>query len=143
MMRPLLRYAVDFIGTADWHGGRDKEQALQMVSADRDHAEAKLQAMTPAARKELQGKANGWAQRVLAVTRTDDADSDTAAADIFRTLGPRSPEEVEAIRGAIRQNTGGKHSVYEELDRSLSGGTEDEAVAGLSGDPVKAAWAGL
>ncbi len=143
MMRPLLRYAVDFIGTADWHGGRDKEQALQMVSADRDHAEAKLQAMTPAARKELQGKANGWAQRVLAVTRTDDADSDTAAADIFRTLGPRSPEEVEAIRGAIRQNTGGKHSVYEELDRSLSAGTEDEAVAGLSGDPVKAAWAGL
>lgn len=133
----------DFVGHADWHGGRDKEQALHMISAERDQAEAKIQAMTPAARKELEAKANGWAQRVLAVTRTDDADSDTAAADIFRTLGSRSPEEVEAIRVAVQKNTAGKHSIYEELDRSLSGGTEDEAVAGLSGDPVKAAWAGL
>lgn len=133
----------DFIETADWHGERDKQQALNMISPERDRAAEGLAQMTPQARKELDTKANGWAQRVLAVTRPDDTGSDTAAADIFRVLGPRSPEEIEAVRAAIRRNTNGQHSAYEELDRSLSGGTEDEAVAGLSGNPVQATWAGL
>ncbi len=132
----------EFIQTADWDGGRDKEEALRLISPERDAAAEKIKAMSPDERKKLEGKANDWAQRVLAVTRIEDADSDTAAADIFRTLGPRSPEEVEMIRAAVRRNTGG-HGIYEELDRSLSGNTEDEAVAGLSGDPVQAAWAGL
>lgn len=131
-----------FIQTADWDGGRDKEEALRLISPERDAAAEKIKGMSPDERKKLEGKANDWAQRVLAVTRIEDADSDTAAADIFRTLGPRSPEEVEMIRAAVRRNTGG-HGIYEELDRSLSGNTQDEAVAGLSGDPVQAAWAGL
>lgn len=132
-----------FIEKADWHGGRDKQEALRLISPERDVAAAKIKAMSPVARKELESKANEWAQRVLAVTRTEDPDSDEAAADIFRTLGPRSPEEVEMVRAAVRRNTNGQHGIYEELDRSLSGNTEDEAVAGLSGNPVHAAWVGL
>ncbi|MCE9576333.1 MAG: hypothetical protein K8W52_24510 [Deltaproteobacteria bacterium] len=102
-----------------------------------------MAAMAPAQRSALAGQASGWAQQVLDVTGTDDANDDASAQQIARVLGPRSPEEIEAIRAAIRANTNGRHSIYEELDRSLSGGNEDEAIAGLSGDPVHAAAAGL
>ncbi len=133
----------DFIDKADWHGGRDKAQALDLISDKRGETEAKLAQMPPGERKQLAAKASGWAEQVLAVTRTDDANDDDNAQKIARVLGPRSPEEIEAIRAAIRTNTQGKHSIYEELDRSLSNGNEDEAVAGLSGDPVHAATVGL
>lgn len=131
-----------FIETAPWHGAHDRAQARSLISPERDAAAGELAAMSPSARAALEVQAQGWAQRVLAVTRREGADSDVAAADIFRTLGPRSAVEVEAIRAAVRRNTGGR-SIYEELDRALSGGTEAEALAGLSGDPVAAAWAGL
>ncbi len=132
-----------FIKAADWGGKRDEQQALAMISSDRSAAESKLEKMSPQARKELAGKANAWAEQVLAVTRTKDADDDDQAVKIARVLGPRSPEEIEMIRAAIRKNTNGEHTIYEELDKSLSKGNEDEAVAGLSGDPVHAAIAGV
>ncbi len=89
--------------------------------------------MSPQDRTALDAKANDWAQQVLGVTRKADADSDASAADIFRALGPRSPEEVEAVRAAVRRNTDGKHSIYEELDRSLSSAVVDNvARLGLS-----------
>ncbi|MEP6861502.1 MAG: hypothetical protein ABJE66_12815 [Deltaproteobacteria bacterium] len=47
------------------------------------------------------------------------------------------------IRAAIRRNTNQEHTIYEELDKSLSNGNEDEAIAGLSGDPVHAAIIGI
>src|SRR6185312_5545669 len=132
-----------FIKSADWAGNRDEQQALAMISSDRSAAESRIEKMSPQARKELATKANAWAEQVLAVTRTKDADDDDEAVKIARVLGPRTPEEIEMIRAAIRRNTNNEHSIYEELDKSLSKGNEDEAVAGLSGDPVHAAIVGI
>ncbi len=132
----------EFITQADWHGERDRAQALSLISPERDAAAARIEAMSPDEQKALKVNAKRWAQQVLSVTRTEEADDDGNAAGIYRALGQRTPEELEAIRAEIRFNTGGA-SIYEELDRSLSGNTEDEAVAGLSGDPLKAAWVGL
>ncbi len=133
----------DFIDKADWHGNRDQAQALDMISDDRDATEHALEKMNPTARAALATQANAWAEQVLAVTRTDDANDDDQAQKIARVLGPRTPEEIEMIRAAIRKNTHGDHTIYEELDKSLSKGNEDEAVAGLSGDPVHAAVIGV
>lgn len=142
--RELTGQTLDaFIKAADWGGKRDQQQALAMISADRGAAETKLEKMSPQARKELAAKANAWAEQVLAVTRTKDADDDDQAVKIARVLGPRSPEEIEMIRAAIRKNTNGEHTMYEELDKSLSKGNEDEAVAGLGGDPVRSAIVGI
>ncbi len=132
-----------FVAGADWHGDRDRNQALALISPARDATDRRLAAMAPAEREALAAQAGDWAQQVLAVTRRDDADDDENAQQIARVLGPRSPEEIEAIRAAMRANTNHEHSIYEELDRSLSGGNADEAVAGLSGDPVHAASMGL
>ncbi|MEO8846460.1 MAG: hypothetical protein ABI704_33115 [Kofleriaceae bacterium] len=132
-----------FIKSASWAGKRDQAQALQMISSQRDAADAKLEKLTPAQRKELTAKANAWAEQILQVTRTKEADDDDQAVKISRVLGPRSPEEIEMIRAAIRRNTNQEHTIYEELDKSLSHGNEDEAVAGLSGDPVHAAITGI
>ena len=128
----------DFITTTDWHSRRDQEQALDLISPKRDAAEHEMQAMSPAARKKLTADASGWSQQVLDVTRGEDANDDANAVKISRVLGQRSPVEIEAIRAAVRTNTRDK-SIYQELDRSLSGGNEDEALAGLKGDPVHAA----
>ena len=132
-----------FIKNASWAGKRDQAQALQMISSQRDAADAKLEKLSPAQRKELTAKANAWAEQILQVTRIKDADDDDQAVKIARVLGPRTPEEIELIRAAIRRNTNQEHSIYEELDKSLSHGNEDEAVAGLSGDPVHAAIIGI
>ncbi|MCE9572195.1 MAG: hypothetical protein K8W52_03480 [Deltaproteobacteria bacterium] len=133
----------DFIAEADWDGERDRDQALALISPERDAAEQTLQAMTPGDRAHLDDRAAEWTQQVLAVTRADGADTGEGAAKIARVLGPRTPEEIEAIRAAVRKQTFGEHAIYEELDRSMSGKDEDEAVAGLSGDPVHAAAVGL
>jgi hypothetical protein len=133
----------DFIAKADWHGKRDGQQALDMISEKRDAADRSLEQMTPAARAAMAAQANSWAEQVLAVTRTDGANDDENAQKIARVRGPRTPAEIELIRAAIRHNTNGDHSIYEELDKSLSKGNEDEAVAGLAGNPVYAATIGL
>lgn len=86
-----------FIKAADWGGKRDEQQALAMISSDRGATETKLERMSPQARKELTAKANAWAEQVLVVTRTKDADDDDQAVKIARVLGPRSPEEIEMI----------------------------------------------
>lgn len=83
-----------------------------------------------------------WAAAVLQTTRKDDVDHDSDAKPIFDTLGPRTPEEIEMIRAEIRKQTGGR-TAYQEIDKSLSGGTEDEALAGLKGDKLNAVAAGI
>jgi hypothetical protein len=132
-----------FIRKSDWHGKRDQQQALAMISGARDKADNQLEKMPPAERKELAARASAWAEQILAVTRTKDADDDDVAVKIARVLGPRTPVEIEMIRAAIRKNTNGEHSIYEELDKSLSNGNEDEAVEGLEGDPVHSAIIGI
>lgn len=131
-----------FVDHADWYGKRDKDQAKDLISEKRDQTDGKLAALSPEARKELNKKADAWAQQILSVTRKDGANDDVNAQKIARVLGPRSPEEIEAIRDAVRAKTNGA-TIYQELDLSLSKGNEDEAVAGLKGDPVGAAKAGL
>jgi hypothetical protein len=133
----------DFVASADWQGDRDQDQALALISPERDAIETAIAHKTPDARAKLTADANGWAQEILNVTTTGDANDDENAQKIARVVGKRTQEEVEAIRAAVRLNTHGEHSIYEELDRALSGGNEDEAVAGLKGDPVASAAAGL
>jgi hypothetical protein len=133
----------DTIAHAAWPGARDAEQARALISPERDAAERDLAAMTPAARAQLTGRASSWAGEITDVTRAAGANDDNNAQKIARVLGPRTPAEIEAIRTATRTTTNGERSIYEELDRSLSGGNEDKAVAGLSGDPVHAASIGL
>lgn len=130
------------IETASWHGKRDKEQALDLISPQRDAADMKLASLTPAEKAKLEQDAEGWARRVLAVTRPDDANDDANARDLINVLGPLQAHEIEAVRSAIRAQTGGK-SLYGEIDRSLSGDNEDAAVAALKGDPVYSATIAL
>ncbi|MEO8846836.1 MAG: hypothetical protein ABI591_17015, partial [Kofleriaceae bacterium] len=132
-----------FIAHADWGGKRDQDQALAMISAKRGQTERELEKMPPGDRKQLAAKANAWAEEVLKVTRSKDADDDDEAVKIARVLGPRTPIEIEMIRAAIRKTTNGERTIYQELDRSLSKGNEDEAVAGLDGDPVHSAIIGI
>jgi hypothetical protein len=133
------------IQNADWHSGRDKQQALDLISTKRDEAHHTLASLAPAERKQLDADAEKWAAKILDVTRIDDANDDVNARQITNVLGQRQPHEIEAIRAAIRAQTRGtkERSIYEELDRSLSGGNEDEALAGLKGDPVHSANMGL
>ncbi len=132
-----------FITQAEWGGIRDKDQALELISPRRGAAEKELAKQSPAQRKQLRAKASGWAEDILKVTTTNDADDDDQAQKVTRVLGGRTPAEIEAIRAEIRNNTHQDHSLYEQLDRSLSGGNENEAVADLHGDPVTAASVGL
>ncbi len=114
---------------------RDKEQALDLISTQRDAAYTKLAGLPPAEKASLEKNAETWASQVLAVTRPDDADEDGNARKIVNVLGPLEPYQIEAVRAAVRAQTGGK-SIYQELDRSLSGSEGDAAVAALKGDPV-------
>ncbi|MGE3459653.1 MAG: hypothetical protein AB7O24_31360 [Kofleriaceae bacterium] len=134
-----------FIETAPWHSKRDREQAQDMVSSKRDHTEdslSKLAKENPAEYEKKRVQAIQWASLVLQTTRKDDVDHDSDAKPIFDTLGPRTPEEIELIRAEIRKQTGGR-TAYQEIDKSLSGGTEDEALAGLKGDKINAVAAGI
>lgn len=128
--------------TAKWHSERDKEQALDLISPKRDQAHETLVSLPPDKRKKLEDQSEKDAAKILAATRGGHADDDEVAQDIFRVLGPKEPHEIEAIRAAVRANTQGR-TIYQELDLSLSGGNEDEALAGLKGDPVHSAAMGL
>ncbi len=130
------------LSTAKWHSERDKEQALDLISTKRDQAHATLVSLPPDKRKKVEDAAEKDAAKILAVTRGGHADDDEVAQDIFRVLGPKEPHEIEAIRAAVRANTQGR-TIYQELDLSMSGGNEDEALAGLKGDPVHSAAMGL
>lgn len=133
----------DFIEQAPWDGKRDKEQARALISPERGKTEQTLAAMPPRDRALLDAQASDWAETILDVTGKNGANHDDNARKIFRVLGPRTPVQIEAIRAALRKITGREHSLYEELDRALSKGNEDEAVADLSGDPIGNAAVGL
>lgn len=133
----------DFIEHADWHGGRDKQQALDMISPERDATERKLAAMPAAERNKLEAEAHRDANKLLNITNADDANDKENAHRIADLTTGKTPEQIELLRAQVRNIKGGKTSIYAQLDRSLSGGNEDEAVAGLKGDPVYAAQMGL
>ncbi len=135
----------DFVENAGWHSKRDKEQAKDLISHERGEVETKLAELeqkSPAAFKARERQAKEWATKILSTTRADDVDDDKSAKTIFDTLGQRTPEEIELIRRQIRESSGGR-SAYQEIDKSLSGGTEDEALAGLKGSKVTSVAAGI
>ena len=129
-----------FIQNTEWHGDRDQEQALALISPERGTAESELQALSPEARKKLNAGANGWSQQILKAARPDDANDNSET--IAVVLGTRSAVEIEAIRAAVRHSTRSR-SLYQELDRSQSVGNKDEVLAGTTGDPVFAASMGI
>ncbi len=134
-----------FIDTAGFYSKRDREQAKDMLSDERGETEKKLaeQARSdPEAYEKKKLQAIKWASTVLQTTRKDDVDHDADAKPIYDALGPRTPEEIELIRAEIRKQTGGR-TAYQEIDKTLSGGTEDEALAGLKGNKVNAVAAGI
>lgn len=131
-----------FIDNTEWHSDRDQEQALALISPERGAAERDLQALSPEDRKKLSAKANDWSQQILHVTRATDADTDDNGPKVANALRSRTPVEMEAIRASVRYNTRDK-SLYQEIDRSLSGGNEDEALAGTTGNAVFAASVGI
>jgi hypothetical protein len=134
-----------FIETAGFYSKRDREQAKDMLSDQRSATEenlAELAKTNPAEYEQKKTQAIKWAHQVLITTRKDDVDHDSDAKPIYDALGPRTPEEIELIRAEIRKQSGGR-TAYQEIDKSLSGGTEDEALAGLKGNKVNAIAAGI
>jgi hypothetical protein len=127
-----------FIQHAEWYGKRDKEQAFALISSARSDAEKALAALPPDERAALELQAIDWAKEIVTQSPTD-----VDAKQIAHVLGSRTPLQIEAIRAAVRKLDHGKHSLYERLDRALSGGDADEAVGALAGDPVDSAQRGV
>ena len=137
--RPLS----DVIATSEWHGARDKTQAQALISPARAKTEREIAAMSPAERAKLQADARQTATEIANVIGRDSPNDTANAHKLHRALAGKTPAEIEAIRAAVREQSRGTESLYEQIDRSLSGGNEDEAVASLTGDPVYAASVAL
>ena len=133
----------DFLAHQTWDGKRDKDEALALISPERDAADAKLAAMPEEKKAALRKEAMAVAKTIDSTQGKDDAGDKENARKVADALADKSPEEVEAIRAAIQTTTHGHQGTYELLDRSLSGGKEDEAVAALRGDKVHTASVGL
>jgi hypothetical protein len=133
----------DVIATSEWYGGRDEAQALALISPARATTQREIAAMSPAERAKLTSDARKTATEIAGLVGRGTADDKASAQKIQRALAGKTPAQIEAIRAAVREQTRGNESLYEQLDRSMSGGHEDEAIASLTGDPVYAASVAL
>ncbi|MGE5180825.1 MAG: hypothetical protein ACM31C_02125 [Acidobacteriota bacterium] len=129
----------DFIkGCSDWNNngdGRDKAAALQLISPERDKADAALADMKPEDREAARAQAKQDADAFLLATSKRDH-SDANSQKIFRLMEKKSPAEMELFRAAIREQSLGEHNLYERIDYGMHDGDEDEAVAMMAGDHV-------
>ncbi len=133
------RDLTEVLATSNWYGDHDKAQALALVSPERAAAEKRIAGMSKADRTALDVKAHATATQLANVIGRRGADEADNAQAIHRALAGKTPEDIEALRRAVRKQTHGNESLYEQLERALSGANEDVAVAALKGDPVHAA----
>ncbi len=137
--RPLS----DVLATADWYSSRDAAQAQALISPARAKVEREIAALPPDKRAELQAEARKTATEIANVVGRSSPNDKANAQRLHRTLAGKTPMQIEAIRAAVREQSRGNESLYEQIDRSLSGGNEDEALASLTGDPVYTASVAL
>lgn len=129
----------------DWNNNgdnRDKSAAMQLISKERDQAEANIAKMDPDERKRKEKDANDAAITILAATKAHDH-SDANMQKLFRELGKSDPERIEMIRAAVQQHTHGDTNLYQSIDDGTHKGDEDEAIAMLAGDRVASAKAAI
>ena len=133
------RDLTEVLATSNWYGDHDKAQALALVSPERAATEKQIASMSRADRSALDRKAHTTATQLANVIGRHGSDETDNAHAIHRALAGKTPEDIEALRRAVRKQTHGNESLYEQLERALSGANEDVAVAALKGDPVHAA----
>jgi hypothetical protein len=132
-------------GCNDWNNNgdnRDKAAALQLISKQRDQADADIANMKPEERDKKRQEIAKEAQELAQLASKRDH-SDEGSQKIFRILEGKTPAEIEMLRAAMRDATGGEHNLYERIDYGMHKGDEDEAVAMLAGNRVESARAAI
>lgn len=114
------------------------QAVFQLVSPERVQAQRRIAAMSPEERAKLDKDAKVRARSVHDALVTPN----TGEREIHDNVGQQDPVQAEALRQAYRKESLGE-SVYLDMDHSLSGEDQDEAMAGMSGDKVASVAAAL